>query len=142
MANEKNLEAGKATQFRSGEEAVTAGRKGGLASAEARRRKKSFRETLKMLLECDIPEKRKAEALEKMGLAPTYMNQINIASVKKAAKGDLEAARFIRDTIGERPREGLEIGNLDDKPLTYTDMSRLTDEQLRAIVAQEEEKTE
>ena len=39
-----NLKNGKATRFRSGEEAVRNGKKGGQASGEARRRLKSFRE--------------------------------------------------------------------------------------------------
>ena len=44
MANEKNLENGKLTQFRSGEEAAKNGQKGGIASGVARRRKRSMKE--------------------------------------------------------------------------------------------------
>ena len=39
MANDENLKNGIATQFRSGEEAVRNGRKGGIASGESRRLK-------------------------------------------------------------------------------------------------------
>ena len=58
----------------------------------------------------------------------------------KAAAGDVEATRYLRDTAGEKPREGLELGNLDDKPLASLDMSKLTDEQLRIIAARRAEK--
>ena len=44
MANNKNLEKGKATQFKSGEQAAKAGRKGGIASGEAKRKNKSLRD--------------------------------------------------------------------------------------------------
>ena len=53
----------------------------------------------------------------------------------KAKTGDVEATRYIRDTIGEKPREGLELGNLDDKPLASVDLSKLSDEQLKAMAA-------
>lgn len=43
MPNEENLKKGKATQFRSGEEAAKAGRKGGIASGVSR----SFRSAVK-----------------------------------------------------------------------------------------------
>lgn len=46
-----------------------------------------------------------------------------IAVTDKAKTGDVEAARYVRDTIGEKPREGLELGNLDDKPLETVDLS-------------------
>lgn len=49
--NEKNLKRGNpATQFKSGREAVEAGRKGGKKSAENRKRKKELREALADLL--------------------------------------------------------------------------------------------
>lgn len=123
------------TQYRSGKEAEEAGRKGGIASGESRRKTKTFREAMKALLECEVMDEHQAEILEAFGLDPTYLNQIGLANIKKAAAGDTEAARFVRDTCGEKPREGIELGNLDDKPLSYLDMSKMTDEQLRVLAA-------
>jgi hypothetical protein len=123
------------TQFKSGSIAEENGRKGGIASGESKRKTKTFREAMKALLECEVLDEQQVRALEAFGLEPTYLNQIGLANIKKAAAGDTEAARFVRDTCGEKPREGIELGNLDDKPLSYLDMSKLTDEQLRAIAA-------
>ena len=56
--NEKNLKRGNpATQFKSGREAVEAGRKGGKKAAENRKRKKELRETLLDLLNAKYPDK-------------------------------------------------------------------------------------
>lgn len=123
------------TQFKSGTIAEEAGRKGGRASGESKRKTKTFREAMKALLECEVMDEHQAEVLAAFGLDPTYLNQIGLANIKKAALGDTEAARFVRDTIGEKPKEGIEIGNLDDKPLSYLDMSKMTDEQLRVLAA-------
>ena len=73
------------------------------------------------------------------GIDPTVLNAINLAVSGKAAQGDVEAARYLRDTVGEKPREGLELGNLDDKPLASLDLSKLTDEQLQIIAARRAE---
>lgn len=55
-----NLIKGKATQFRSGKEAVEAGRKGGKKSGETRRAQKTFRESLKLMMDETAPEKIRA----------------------------------------------------------------------------------
>lgn len=51
MPNEKNLKKGKATQFKSGEEAVKNGKKGGEASAKSRRGKKTIQQILNTVLD-------------------------------------------------------------------------------------------
>ena len=50
----------------------------------------------------------------------------------------MESLRYLRDTIGEKPRDGLEIGNLDDKPLASVDLSQMSDDQLKAMIAARE----
>lgn len=51
MANEENLkQENPTTQYRSGREAVENGKKGGIASGKARRRKKQLKDTANMLL--------------------------------------------------------------------------------------------
>lgn len=51
MPNEENLKKGEPYRFRTGEQQVETARKGGIASGEARRRKKAMRDTAKMLLD-------------------------------------------------------------------------------------------
>ena len=47
--------------------------------------------------------------------------------------GDIEAARFVRDTIGEKPTEALQISAVQD--VQQMDVSGLTDAELQAIIA-------
>lgn len=115
------------------EERVENGRKGGIASGQARRRMKTFRETLRAFLDCELSDEGQREVLEALGFAPTYMNQINLTHIRKAAEGGLDAARFIRDTLGEKPGDG--AGDPADKPLACLDMSGLSDEELRVLAA-------
>lgn len=43
----------------------------------------------------------------------TYQEQIVLALVKRAQKGDTKAFEVIRDTIGEKPVEKQEVKNVD-----------------------------
>ena len=60
------------------------------------------------------------EELQAMGLAPTYENAIHLQMVKKAAAGDLSAAKYI----------------LDAKPEAETDvdLSGMSTEELKKMV--------
>lgn len=100
------------------------------------RRKRSFRESIKEILSLDISDKRKRAELEELGIDPSILNAINLAVSGRAASGDVEAARFLRDSVGEKPREGLELGNLDGKPLASIDVTGMTDDELKALAAQ------
>ena len=84
-------------------------------------------------MECD--DKEAVNALKALGLDESFANAANLAVLRRAVKGDVESLRYIRDTIGEKPRDGLEIGNLDGKPLATIDMSTMTDDELRALIA-------
>lgn len=51
MANDENLEKGKATQFKSGDEAARNGQKGGVSSGRSRRKKADMRKAVQNLLD-------------------------------------------------------------------------------------------
>lgn len=76
---------------RSPEELREMGRKGGIASGEARRRKKTLKEELIALLETNDNN-----------------NKISLAILQKALNGDIQAFTTIRDTIGEKPVDKVE----------------------------------
>lgn len=76
---------------RSKEEARELGRKGGIASGEARRRKKSLKEELITLLENGNTQEK-----------------ISLAIIQQALEGNTKAFEVIRDTIGEKPVDKLE----------------------------------
>ena len=111
---------------------------GGRASGVARRKRRTFRESLKAILALDVNDPAVKRELLDNGLDPTILNAISLGQAVQAQRGNTEAARFVRDTIGEKPREGLEIGNLDDRPLATLDLSKLSDDELRAIAAARE----
>lgn len=91
------------------EERREAGRKGGIASGEAKRRKKAMRERLEVLLELPLKEGRSADLDSIKNFAAlkgkniTVQDALMLAQIQKALKGDTTAATFVRDTVGEKP---------------------------------------
>jgi hypothetical protein len=76
------------TRFKRGEKQVEVARKGGIASGESKRARKTLKEELLILLENGDTQE-----------------QISLAVIKKALEGDIKAYETIRDTIGEKPVE-------------------------------------
>ncbi len=113
MANEENLKKGKATQFQSGEEAARSGQKGGVASGASRRRRRAMKKAVDTLLGAglDAGEGEFLEEIVKPRLLAlgidvedaTYQDVLLAGIMLKAMKGDVRAAEFIRDTVGENP---------------------------------------
>lgn len=120
MPNEENLKNGEPFRFRSGEEAAKAGQKGGIASGEARRRKKAMRDTAKMLLDMQVPKAAKElkQKLAMMGIPEedfTYQTAVMVGVINQAMKGNTKAAAFLRDTVGENPVHELREKELEQK---------------------------
>lgn len=106
----------------------------GKASGEARRLKRTQADILRQILVLDYTDPERRKLLMQLGLSGSFADAINLSVLEKAAKGDVEAARYMRDTIGEKPREDMQVSVLD-KPVEQLNMSELTDEELNAIVA-------
>ncbi len=98
MANEQNLIPFTSDQSR--EEAAKNGQKGGIASGEARRARKSLRAELEALLSQNTIDKKTGKPTDS-----TVQEAITAALVQKALKGNTKAYEIIRDTIGEKPVE-------------------------------------
>ena len=107
-----------ATQFRSGEEAVENGRKGGIASGQARREKKTIQKILADLLDSKIKDNPQfAKLASKMGVESdksvkdifTYICLLN--SVKSGNLGDLER---LSKLLGEDNAKEHNNGILDE----------------------------
>ena len=114
---------------------------GGTASAKKRRQKKTFAETLRAGLASEYPVEEAKKKLQDMGLDGTWMDQLSQAQVDKASRGDTEAFRAVRDTIGENPRQTVDVG-LTNGPVSGMDLTQLSDDQLRAMIAAREEASE
>ena len=114
MANEQNLKP-----VKSKKEARERGRKGGLASGEARRKRKTLKEELLLMLsDGDIQEKISTALINEA------INGNNAGSVTKAFE-------VIRDTIGERPVEKVQATQ------TVVDMSAFSTEEIKAMLDEE-----
>lgn len=106
------------------------------ASAEARRAHRLFKDILKDVLTADLSkDDEMTKALETLGLKPTHENALMLASVLKAKTGDIEAVRFVRDTLGEKPTEAFNL-SVSDRPIKSLDLGTLTDQELEALADQ------
>lgn len=114
--------------------------RGGKASVQAKKRKRLMRDALRDILDAELcgaaPDEAEIIALlSAMGVEnPTNADAVALATARKALMGDVEAARFVRDTAGEKPAEAVEIGNLNERPFESLDLSKLTDEQLKELL--------
>ena len=90
---------------RTKEEAKEISKKGDIKSGEARRRKKTMREAMELMLSAKIPVEGVPEQLKAIGLTDEDMNvqtAIVYSQVVKAIQcGDTRSAEFCRDTVGE-----------------------------------------
>ena len=95
MANEQNLLRGNPdTQFQSGQKAVEMGRKGGIASGVARRKKKTLRELASIMAAAPIESKATRKRLAKLGFEEDEMTNdalVTQALFYKALEGDVKA---------------------------------------------------
>ena len=106
MPNEQNLVPFDSNQSR--EEAKKNGAKGGIASGESRRRKKSLREAAELYLSLPVADKRAWNKLARDDVEPEDVdNQMAIIAglTIKAVKGDAKAAKLLFDLLGEQPKE-------------------------------------
>ena len=96
MANNENLKP-----IRSESEAREKGANGGIKSGEARRAKKTMKQMLDYLLEKEIENKKGEKA--------STQEAISVALIKQALSGNVKAFEVIRDTIGEKPENKINL---------------------------------
>lgn len=103
---EEGNTAGMETRFTKGEEQAEIARKGGRASAEARRQKKSLKNALLALLEM--------QHRSKGGEVKTGYEVMAVTLFNKAMKGDTKALKLMAELVDEY-RQKVEVGN-DGQP--------------------------
>ena len=112
------------------------GRKGGLKKGENYKRRKELRETLDVLLDMPLRTGRttsveKVQAFANLkGKNITVDQAMMVCLIQKALKGDLSAIAMVRDTIGEKPVEKV---NMDAK-VTKNPMEDLSVDELRELI--------
>jgi hypothetical protein len=91
MANEQNLIP---NSERTPKQRRENAKKAGIASGEARRKKRDLKLAMQALLEADIKDKKTGETM-------SGAEALAVAQFRKAMKGDTKAFEVIRDTSGQ-----------------------------------------
>ena len=82
-------------------------KKAGIASGEARRKKRDLKLAIQALLEADIKDKKTGETM-------SGAEAIAVAQFKKAMKGDTKAFEVIRDTAGQQVVQKVAIAEVSE----------------------------
>ena len=93
---------------RSESEVRDLGKKGGIASGEARREKKMLKELLE-------------DALSKGTETDNEYVNITLALIREANKGNVKAYEVIRDTLGQKPVEEVKVTKSTDDTIKEID---------------------
>ena len=99
MANEQNLRVPTSSEARAN------GKKGGIASGEARRAKKSLREAMQILMDADLTGKD--------GKTMTGTEAMAAKAFQAALKGDWKAWELVRDTAGQKPVDKVMVADVE-----------------------------
>ena len=91
-----------------------------------------FCESVRRVLESEVSDEERRVRLKNAHVENTLLNAIHLTLSEKAAAGDVQAAKYLRDTALAQPygADGEAAFSPD------MDLSALTDDELRAIAAQ------
>lgn len=132
MAERKKTNIEKYNESLSAEERKERALAAAAKSGPARVQHRLFRDIIKDIMAAPIAPGQEADALKALGLKANHENAILLAAAQKASSGDIEAVRFLRDTLGEKPTESFNVG-VQGKPIQALDLSKLSDEELEAL---------
>jgi len=139
MANEQNL-VSFADMPEEKKKAIQSA--GGIASQKARRKARNMREAARILLEAKLLDDPETEAaLQTLGLEADQQGAVLLAALRKSQAGDIEAARFVRDTSGQAPAQQVALGGIDGKPIESLNLSELSTEQLNELLKRHDDNT-
>ena len=99
MANEQNLRVPTSSEAREN------GKRGGIASGEARRAKKTLREAMQILMDADLTGKD--------GKTMTGTEAMAARAFQAALKGDWKAWELVRDTAGYKPVDKVMVADVE-----------------------------
>lgn len=119
MANEQNL---RPSEYKLSQEEA---KRGGIASGEARRRKRDLRNALENLLNADVKVIDKNTNDE---IVLTGAEAITRKLFEQAMKGNVKAFETLRDTVGQKPVEKVMIAEVDQEVINEVERAVLEDE--------------
>lgn len=132
MAGKDNLKVPTSAEARKN------GKKGGIASGKARRERKAMKDTLASLLSmpmnsgktADVDKIKYFAALQDQNI--TVQEAIMLAQIQLAIAGDTKAAEYVRDTSGNKLKDGVVLSGNINNPF-----ADLTTEELKKLIASE-----
>ena len=102
MGNEQNLKTP------SSEEARELGRKGGIASGKARRRKADLKRAFNTILKADVANENISKQLEALGFEATNEMALAMVMMQKAMKGNVKAFEQIARLVAIDTKDSLD----------------------------------
>ena len=120
MANKREENLTPFTSEQNRDEAAKNGKKGGVASGEARRKRRDIRAAMEALLE----KKYKTSMGELSGA-----EAISLKQMEKALKGDPKAFELVRDSAGQKPIEKVMVAEVEQDVIDEVERAVLDDDE-------------
>ena len=128
MANEQNL------RVPSSEEARELGRKGGIASGKARRRKADLKRAFNTILKADVANENISKQLEALGFEATNEMALAMVMMQKAMKGNVKAFEQIARLVAIDTKDSLDRKEQRERITSI----QLGNEKLKSQIGKEE----
>lgn len=101
--------------FADKEKASEAGKKSGLARANLGQQRKKLKDSLNILLNLSLKKGQSTETEDLMNLAEanklniSVQDAIALSMIRSAMAGNVKAAEFVRDSLGEKPSDKIDL---------------------------------
>lgn len=106
---------------------------------KTRMKNKNLRDLTRYMLEAELADEEEIkQELEERGFEASEQGAILLSILRRAKTGDVEAFKVLRDTSGQKPVDGVQLGNLDETPIGIN-LSNMSTEQLMAMIAKRTE---
>lgn len=128
MVNEQNL------RVPSSKEARELGRKGGIASGKARRRKADLKRAFNTILKADVANENIAKQLEALGFEATNEMALAMVMMQKAMKGNVKAFEQIARLVAIDTKDSLDRKEQRERIVSI----QLGNEKLKTQIGKEE----
>jgi hypothetical protein len=110
MGQKRNTKGLVQNQERTPSERRESAQKAGFASGEARKKRKALKELMEIALQMDEQNEGYRSMMKKAGWKDMdQMSVITQGLIQRAKTGDVQAYNAIRDIIGEKPAEKMEV---------------------------------
>jgi len=124
------------------EEAKEKGRKGGIASGEARRKKKTWAQQIQLLMSMPVQNQKIKDVLNELGIEDNDQNNMmamNVAMYQQSLKGNVSAYNTLRDSSGNNFQDVLAQGSTEKEDIfvmipakdiasSFSDINRMIDD--------------